>query len=139
MSLKKIFIGILFFMPCLVLANTWNDLWQTRDQQGMSYFNSDEYKEAANSFENDQWKGAANYKAGNYQQAYNEFKKDDSPVGLYNQGNALTQMGNYSEAIEAYKEAVKQRPDFEDAKNNLEIAKELEKEKDQNQNNGGDN
>lgn len=46
-------------------------------------------------------------KAGDYQKAYEEFLKDSSAKGLYNQGNSLTHLGEYVEAIDAYKQAIK--------------------------------
>lgn len=99
----------------------------------MNYYNNGDVKKAA------QWKGGSYYKAGDYQKAYEEFKKDSSAKGLYNQGNSLTHLGEYTKAIDAYKQAVKKRPDFEDAKNNLEIAKELEKQQKQQQNSQNNN
>lgn len=123
MSLRKLMV-ILLIVPSICFASKWDDLWLTKDQQGMNYYNNGDAKKAAQTFENSNWKGASYYKAGDYQKAYQEFKKDSSAKGLYNQGNSLTQLGEYSKAIDAYKQAIEKRPDFEDAKNNLEIAKE---------------
>ncbi|MBK2115389.1 tetratricopeptide repeat protein, partial [Francisella orientalis] len=137
MSLRRLIFALLL-LPCFCFSNKWNDLWQTRDQQGMNYYDSGNAKKAAEAFENSNWKGSSYYKAGDYQNAYQEFKKDDSAKGLYNQGNALTHMGEYKKAIDAYTKAIQKRPDFADAKNNLEVAKELDKQKD-NQQNSQDN
>ena len=146
MSLRKLLlIGVL--LPCFGVASTWSDMWSTKNQQSQLDFDNGMSKEAANKFDNSKWKGAANYEAGDFKEAYNEFKKDSSATGLYNQGNALTHMGDYKGAIKAFEEAIEKCPDFGDAKANLEVAKELDKQKDQNkddQNNddngsGGDN
>ena len=128
MSLRKILM-ILAVSPSFAMAGTWADMWQTKDQQGQSNFDGENYSQAANTFEDSNWKGSAHYKAKDYKNAYEEFKKDDSATGLYNQGNALTQMGEYDQAIEVYKKAIEKRYDFEDAKDNMEIAEELKKTK----------
>ncbi|MFT5950974.1 MAG: Ca-activated chloride channel family protein, partial [Francisella sp.] len=132
MSLRKLILSIVL-LPCISQASSWSDAWQTKDQQGVSSFEAGDYKASAQAFKNYDWKGTAHYKAKEYDNAYDEFKKDSSATGLYNQGNALTQLGKYDDAIGAYNEAIEKRPDFEDAKSNLEIVKELEKQKDQNQ------
>ena len=51
-------------------------------------------------------------KAGDYQKAYEEFKKDSSAKGLYNHGNSLTHLVEYAKAIDAYKQAIKKKTRF---------------------------
>ena len=127
MSLKKLILSLVL-LPCVSQANSWADAWQTKDQQGASEFEAGDYKASAQAFQNSDWKGAAYYKAKDYDKAYDEFKKDSSATGLYNQGNALTQLGKYSDAIDAYNKAIEKRQGFEDAKSNLKIAEELDKQ-----------
>lgn len=87
--------------------------------------------------------GAALYKQGKHEDALSAFQKSygSKNVGMvadarYNSGNALFRQGKLAEAISEYIEALKLRPEDEDAKYNLELARRLlqqrqEKEEDQ--------
>lgn len=121
-----------------VYADTWDDLWQTQDQQAMQAYQAKDYQGAASQFANPQWQASALYKAGEYQQALNAFDKDDSASGLYNQGNSLMQLGNYAEAQKRYQSAVEKNPQFDAAKSNLELAKKLQQQQEQNQQQNSD-
>ncbi|MCG9731213.1 VWA domain-containing protein [Shewanella sp. Isolate13] len=114
-----------------VYANTWDDLWQTQDQQAMQAYQAKDYQGAASQFANPQWQASALYKAGDYEEALNAFEKDDSASGLYNQGNSLMQLGQYAEAQKRYQSAVEKNPDFDAAKSNLELAKKLQQQQEQ--------
>ncbi len=118
------------------LQQTWQNLWQTDDQQAQQRYKQQDYQGAAQQFENDQWQGSAHYKAGNYQQALDAFKKGEqanSADSLYNQGNALAQMQQYEQAIEHYEQALEKNPDLADAKDNLEKIKQQQKKQEQEQ------
>ncbi|GIU38182.1 VWA domain-containing protein [Shewanella schlegeliana] len=114
-----------------VYASTWDDLWQTQDQQAMQAYQAKDYQDAASQFANPQWQASALYKAGDYEEALNAFEKDDSASGLYNQGNSLMQLGQYAEAQKRYQSAVEKNPDFDAAKSNLELAKKLQQQQEQ--------
>ncbi|MCL2919512.1 vWA domain-containing protein [Shewanella litorisediminis] len=101
-------------------------IWQTRDQQAMEAFRQQDFATAANEFEREDWKAAAHYRAGNYEAALQGFEKDSSAAGLYNQGNALMQLGRYDEAAKRYQKALQLQPDMEDAKRNAALAKALD-------------
>lgn len=124
------------------LQKTWQDLWQTKDQQAQQQYNQENYQSAAQQFKNSQWQGSAHYKAGNYQEALDAFKQGDqanNADSLYNQGNALAKMKKYEQAIEAYEQALKKNPDLQDAKDNLEKLKQQQKqEQDKNEKSEGD-
>ena len=112
----------------------WQNLWETNDQQAQKQYNQENYQEAAEQFKNSQWQGSSHYKAGNYQEALDAFKKGDeanSADSLYNQGNALAKMQQYEQAIESYEEALSKNPDLQDAKDNIEKIKQLQKEQEQ--------
>ena len=117
------------------LQETWQDLWQTKDQQAQKQYNQDDYQGAAQQFKNSQWQGSAHYKAGNYQEALDAFTQGDqtdTADSLYNQGNALAQMQKYEQAIDAYKQALKKEPNLQDAKDNIEkIEQQQKKDKEQ--------
>ena len=111
----------------------WNDLWETKDQQGQKQFNSEEFQKAANSFEDSSWQGSSHYRSGDYEQALKAFQQKDTAEALYNQGNALAQLKRVDEAIEAYDEALKKDPQHEDAKANKAYLEELKKQQEQQQ------
>ncbi|GAB1145915.1 TPA: VWA domain-containing protein [Shewanella algae] len=106
-------------------ASGWDDLWQTRDQQGMQAFKQEDFATAADKFVDPAWQGSARYRAGDYQGALQAFEQDDSATGLYNQGNALMQLGQFEEAAKRYQEALKKDPKMQDAAANKVLADEL--------------
>jgi Ca-activated chloride channel family protein len=116
----------------------WDNLWQTKDQQGQKQFNAEAFQQAANSFENSSWQGSSYYRSGEYEQALTAFQQQDTAEALYNQGNALAQLKRIDEAIEAYTQALKKDPKHEDAKANktyLEALKKQQEQQDQQQDN----
>lgn len=106
-------------------ASGWDDLWQTRDQQGMQAFKQEDFATAADKFVDPAWQGSARYRSGDYQGALQAFEQDGSATGLYNQGNALMQLGQFEEAAKRYKEALKKDPQMQDAAANKVLADEL--------------
>ncbi|MCL1091136.1 VWA domain-containing protein [Shewanella profunda] len=114
-------------------ASVWDDLWETADQQAMQAYQSQDYANAVQKFESPQWRGSAQYKAGEYEQALKTFEQDSSANGLYNQGNALMQLGKPDKAKERYQAALEQQPNFPDAKANLALAEKLLEEQQQQQ------
>ena len=126
-------IGLLPF-PETSYALEWKDLWQTQNQQAQKAFKQENYQQAAEQFDNPQWKATAQHKAGQLEQAIETLQHDDSATGLYNKGNALAQSGQLQEALAAYEKSLEINPDNEDAKYNKEqVEKELEKQKQQQQ------
>ena len=76
-------------------------------------------------FENEAWRAAANYKAGNYQAAIEGFSQSDDIRSLYNLGNALAHAERFEESIAAYDRVLAQEPDHADALHNKEIVEQL--------------
>ena len=117
-------------------AAQWQDLWKTPNQQAEELLQEGKPGEAAQLFDNSQWRGTAQYRAGEFDAAAKNFAQSTDPQGLYNLGNSLTQQGRFNEAIKAYDEALKRNPEFADAANNRDIAeklKELQKQQQQKQ------
>jgi Ca-activated chloride channel family protein len=117
------------------LSSFWEDLWQTKDQQGQQQYNSEDFQQAANSFENFAWQGSSHYRSGNYEQALKAFQQQDTAEAIYNQGNALAQLKRIDEAIEAYEQAIIKDPKHDDAKANKAYLEELKKQQEQQQQN----
>lgn len=107
-----------------VQALEWRDLWATRDQQAQADWKNGD-KEAAMRFSTPQKRGAALYQQGDYAEAAEQFAQGEGAVDAYNLGNALTRAGQFEEALKAYDEALRQRPNFPEAKDNRAIAEQL--------------
>lgn len=120
-------------------AVDWQDLWQTKDQQGQKAFSKQEYASAAENFENPMWQGSAHFKAGNYQEALDAFKQVNSPQALYNQGNALAKLNQLDEAIAAYQKALELDPQLQDAKDNKALVERLKQQQESQQNQDNQN
>ena len=123
-------------------AVEWRDLWQRKDQQASASFTAEQYDNAAALFRDQQWRAAANYRSGNYQQAAEDLDGLDTPDTHYNRGNALARLGQLPEAIAAYEQTLAQDPDHADAQHNKQLVEELleqqQQEQQQQQQNQGD-
>ncbi|MBB3179248.1 VWA domain-containing protein [Variovorax sp. Sphag1AA] len=101
------------------------DWWLTRDQQGRLAFQQGRYADAAARFEDPMWRGIALYRAGRYGEAVQSFALVDSAESDFNQGNALALQGRFAPAVTRYQEALKRRPDWAEAKANLEKVRKM--------------
>ncbi|QSX39582.1 vWA domain-containing protein [Shewanella cyperi] len=142
--LLPVLLSFRFGMPAAVLlacilplGKSQAALFQTRDQQAMEAFKQGEFQQAANSFTLPTWRGAAHYRAGDYESALKDFEQDDSAMGLYNQGNSLMQLGQYQEAEKRYQQALEKQPDLDAAKANAKLAEQLAKQPPQQQSGSG--
>lgn len=132
--MRKLLIGLLIICCCdNAYALAWEDLWWRKDEQGKKLMAQDKFNEAAQRFENPNWRGVAHYRSGHYYKAVKDFAENDSAPGHYNRGNALAHMGYYQDAINAYEKALQHQADYADAKHNLEVVKKLLKRKQQQQ------
>ena len=87
---------------------------------------------AAQLFADQQWRGSARYRSGDFGGAAGDFAKDTSLTGLYNQGNALARLGRYQDAISEYDRVLTTDPNQEDAAfNKALLEKLLEQQKQQ--------
>ena len=114
-------------------AFEWRDLWQRKDQQASASFTEEQYDNAAALFRDQQWRAAANYRNGNYQQAAEGLTELDTPEAHYNRGNALARLGQLPEAIAAYEQTLAQVPDHADAQHNKQLVEDLLEQQQQEQ------
>ncbi|SFV63723.1 TPR domain protein in aerotolerance operon [hydrothermal vent metagenome] len=121
----------IFFLPHNNLeASTWQDLWQTKNQQAQQQFLNKEYQKAITNFENPAWKASSFYKAKHYKQAQKLFSK----LGhTYNEANALARLGQFKKAIKKYQQIKKNNPNYKNALYNIELLKKLSSKKKQQQ------
>ncbi len=129
--------GWLFILPLLLTLHStpsqamgWADLWQRADQQAAEQLKAGDAKSAQALAQDPALRGAAAYRAGNYERAAQSFQAAGSADAQYNLGNTLANQKHYEEALAAYDAALKQQPEMADAKANKQAVKEwLEKQK----------
>jgi Ca-activated chloride channel homolog len=97
------------------------DLWMTPDQQGRYYDEKGDFATAAERFQDPMWKGLALCQQKDYEGALNQFALVDTPESWFNQGNALAYLKKFPEAVHAYGEALKERPDWREAQETLRL------------------
>ncbi|MBL7663015.1 VWA domain-containing protein [bacterium] len=142
--LLAVLLGLLLLRPTPSLAADQARALGAQAQQALSESRFSEaqalFEQAAKAAPSDArmplGKGLSLYRQGKFAEAATEFEKStklaQSPVqkldGLYNLGNALTQLGQYKEAIAAYEEGLKTVAEDRETKENLEYVKKLLKE-----------
>ncbi len=98
--------------------------WYTEDYQGELWYKKGDYEKAAEHFQDNPHKAAAYFKGGDYQSAAELLANDTTATGRYNYGLALTQLGNYDEAIAAFHQAAKENPSLkQQAEHNIDVSR----------------
>jgi len=110
-------------VPGTAFASDWLDLWLTPDQQGERLFQQERYLEAAETFASPERKGAAYFRAGDFETAASLYGRINSPAAAFNRGNSLVMLGRYDEAILSYEAALRTKPGWKEAEENLAIAR----------------
>jgi Ca-activated chloride channel family protein len=106
-------------------AFEWRDLWQRPDQRGSEALRRAAPDEAAGLFVDPEWRAAALYRAGRFEQSAATLNGIDTAAAHYNQGNGLARAGRPAEAIEAYDRALELEPDHADAAYNKALVSDL--------------
>jgi Ca-activated chloride channel family protein len=112
-------------LPQPAQAATWDDLWQTRDQQAQKQLEAGNAMEAGELFEDPAWQAVAKYRAADYGPSAAGFASQDDVDSLYNLGNALARLGQFETAIDAYNDVLELDPDMEDAIYNRDLLQDL--------------
>lgn len=127
--------ALVCLLPLLLMLNpetsradipqTWQDWWQTPDQQAAKALEKNDAASAAKLFTDPQWKAYAEYQNGQHKEAAEHFSSSDSATAQYNQGNALAHANDLQGALAAYEAALAQQKDFPDATFNRDLVKTL--------------
>ena len=105
-------------------AFEWQDLWQRPDQRAVKALEAQQAEQAAELFKDPEWRGAAQYRAGQFEQSAASLSNVESATGHYNRGNALAKAGQLQAAIAAYDRALELDPTNEDARYNRDLVAE---------------
>lgn len=120
-SLLIILIGILPILPASTYAFEFQDLWLRPDQQGQKLLQKEQPALAAARFNDQAWRASAWYLAADYQRAADAFAMLNTAEAQYNRGNALAMLGDLTEALEAYQQALALAPDMLAAQYNYDV------------------
>jgi Ca-activated chloride channel family protein len=110
--------------PRAAEAFEWQDLWQRPDQRGFKAFESEQPERAAELFESPEWRSAAQYRAGQFEESAASLAPIDSALGHYNRGNAFAYAGQLPAAIAEYERALALDEGHEDARYNRDLLKQ---------------
>lgn len=102
-------------------ADAVTNAFFTPDQQGRWAYEHRRYAEAAAHFQDPYWKGRAAYDAGDYKTALGAFARVDTPEGYFYLGNTQARLRGYDQALAAFDEALRRRPDFPEARFNRDL------------------
>ena len=114
--------------PRTAQAFEWQDLWSTADQRGMNAMENEQHEQAAELFDNPNWKGSAHFREGKYEEAAEQFSTSDNAQAHYNRGNALAKAGKLEDALSAYDQALEKQPQLNDAQANKKLVADLLKQ-----------
>jgi Ca-activated chloride channel family protein len=125
-------------LPQPAEAVSWESLWRNDNQRASEQLQQGKNQQAAELFTDPEWKAAAHYKAGNYEQALQQLEAIDHAEAHYNRGNALAKLGRFAEALEAYQQALEQNPQHADAQHNKQLLEQQQQNQQQQQGQGQD-
>ncbi|AJR05596.1 VWA domain-containing protein [Photobacterium gaetbulicola] len=104
-----------------------------RDGLGYELFEQDKFAEAAEQFSSPQWRGAAQYRAGDFEGAIETLSPLSDQQSQYNLANAYAQKGDLDQAEALYQSILDKNPDHQDAKKNLSLVQALQQQQEKQQ------
>ncbi len=129
--LLSLFLVVGLNAPQSSYALTWNDLWLNSDQQAAQQIKNGKAQQAFETAKSNDWKATAAFRKKDYEQASKLFDNGQAD-GYYNQGNALAQNGKLEDALKAYENSLKIRPDDKDTLyNKKQVEEALKKQQEQ--------
>ncbi len=141
--------GVVILLPLLanqVFAVELVDFFKRSDQRAVELLEQGQHDEAAALFEDRQWRGVSQYRAGKFDEAMQDFEASEDARSLFNHGTAAARAGDYAQAVKSLETAVGLEPDNKEFAHNLDIAQKLKElaeknqsEQQQQQNDEGEN
>jgi len=119
-------------------AGVWEDLWFNQDQQAQRLLEEGAPLEAAEVFEDQDWRAVARYRGQDYAQSAAEFAEQGDARSLYNLGNAMAKQGEFESAIDAYEQVLELDPANVDAEYNRDLLKDFMEQQQQQQQQEGE-
>ncbi len=131
--------GVLMVLPLVLVLNlpeaeaaAWDSLWQNSDQRASLAFEQGAHKQAAEMFNQPDWKASSWYRAGEYDKALEYWDAQGTEAEQYNRGNALAKLGRYEDAIKAYERVLEKNPQHQDASYNKKLLEDaMQQQQDQ--------
>ena len=114
-------------------AASWSSPFTNSDGLGYELFEQENFAEAAGQFSSPQWRGAAQYKAGDYEGAIETLSSLTDEQSQYNLANAYAQSGDLDQAESLYQSILDKNPDHQDAKKNLSLVQALKQQQEKQQ------
>jgi Ca-activated chloride channel family protein len=123
------------FNQAIAAETIWDKFWLNKEQRAEKALKTDDAETAANMFKKQDWKGVAEYKAGQYKNAVDTLSNPnlDGIENMYNLGNAYAFNGQIQEAIDEYEKVLEKDPNHEDAKHNRDLLLKLMSKNQENQ------
>ena len=106
-------------------AEGWQDWFLTPDQQGQIAFNDGRWSEAADLFQDTEWRAYALLRSGRYEEAAETYGFIETGEAANAQGIALLRNRNYRAGLRAFELALEREPDNEIIQNNVEVARAI--------------
>tara|TARA_R110002072_G_scaffold216658_1_gene374054 strand:+ start:10183 stop:12054 length:1872 start_codon:yes stop_codon:yes gene_type:complete len=103
----------------------WRAIFLNKNQRAARALENQDPNTAAVLFQDDSWRATANYRAGNYEAAIQDFSQGEDIDSIYNLGNALAYAERFEQSIAAYNRVLELQPDHADALKNKAIVEQL--------------
>lgn len=100
-------------------------LWYNDNQRAEQMLDAGRAEEASQLFNDKKWQAAAHYRAGNFDESEKLLEGEGDTTSQYNHANAQAKSGKFPEAIKSYESLLKQAPNHEDARYNLDLIKKM--------------
>lgn len=120
--MQSLIVVLLLTLPSAAYGFDWQGLFATAEQRGQRAFEAGDYQRAAELFTDVERRATAWYRDGDFERAAAAFGRSPTAQAAFNRGNALVLLGRYEEAIASYQRSLAQRPDWREARENLELA-----------------
>lgn len=114
----------------------WKLPFSNREQYAEEQYRAGNYDVAAENYGNPMAQGMAWYRGENYAEAAASFSQVNSPEAKFNLANSLAHLGELESALAAYEQALSERPNWEEARDNYEIVKSLLEQEQENADEG---